>query len=161
MQPQEFAGKAITASFKRCVEVHGLAGGQSPCSTCLLIEVGDAFERAMGIQGIDELPVWLRVDEVKNCVAQYFGLPVGALRARGRSQRVVRPRQIAMYLSRKLTSESFPEIGVKFGRDHATVLVACQRVADMLHVDAQVRHDIAEIEKRLSRRGSQTNQIET
>lgn len=124
-------------------------GERPPCPTCVIVEVGDAFERALA--PVSTAPPRMRVDDVKDRVARYFGLPVGSLRGRSRSSRVTRPRQIAMYLARKITSESFPEIGERFGRDHATVLVACRRVEEMILMDAQVRHDVAEIERGFAR----------
>ena len=57
-----------------------------------------------------------------------------------RARAVARPRQVAMYLAKQLTSRSLPEIGRKFGnRDHTTVMHAVQRVGELMARDAELR----------------------
>lgn len=71
--------------------------------------------------------------DVKSAVCNYFDLPPGALESSCRHRTFARPRQIAMYLSRKLTGQSYPQIGRAFGgRDHTTVLFACRKLARLL-----------------------------
>lgn len=69
------------------------------------------------------------IDQIQRTVADYFHTPVSELRSKRRTKSIVRPRQIAMYLIRSLTEHSLPEIGEYFGgRDHTTVLHACQKI---------------------------------
>ena len=62
----------------------------------------------------------------------------------------LRPRQIAMYLSKKLTTKSLPEIGRKFtGRDHTTVIHAIKKVEDLMHNDKKFEQEVQEISNRI------------
>ena len=73
-------------------------------------------------------------------MADYFNVKVSDLRAKKRTVSIVRPRQIAMYLVRELTSHSFPEIGEFFGgKDHTTVLHSCNKIAGERDKDVAMR----------------------
>jgi len=76
---------------------------------------------------------------IMRTVADYYRLSVDELVARGRAKAVAFPRQIAMYLARELTDQSLPKIGTAFGgRDHTTVLHACEKVKLEMDRDATV-----------------------
>jgi chromosomal replication initiator protein len=88
---------------------------------------------APGIEGayspLVRLPVKLRVSDVRDHVAKYFRLSVEDLCGPRRTRDLVRPRQTAMYLARKLTGRSTPQIGKVFGnRDHTTVMHAVKQI---------------------------------
>ncbi len=91
------------------------------------------------------------IDEIQKLVSQHFDLkPLDLISAR-RARAVARPRQIAMYLSKRLTTRSLPEIGRKFGgRDHSTVIHAVRRIEELRDsdrdVDAAVRVLLRELE---------------
>ncbi len=91
------------------------------------------------------------IDEIQKLVSQHFELkPLDLVSAR-RARAVARPRQIAMYLAKRLTTRSLPEIGRKFGgRDHSTVIHAVRRVEQLRdsdrEVDAAVRVLLRELE---------------
>jgi chromosomal replication initiator protein len=72
---------------------------------------------------------------IQRSVAEFFGIRVEEMKAKRRTKGVAFPRQVAMYLSRELTDASLPHIGEQFGgRDHTTVMHACDRVKDaMIH----------------------------
>jgi chromosomal replication initiator protein len=77
------------------------------------------------------------IDLVQRVVAEYFGLSPNDLRGKKRSKAIAFPRQVAMYIARDLTEFSTTEVGLEFGgRDHTTVMHACQRVEDRLKTDA-------------------------
>ena len=60
-----------------------------------------------------------------------------------RARQIARPRQIAMYLSKNLTSLSYPEIGRKFGnRDHTTIMHAVKKIEDVIKLDPELSDDI-------------------
>jgi chromosomal replication initiator protein len=76
----------------------------------------------------------ISIPVIQQVVANYFGVTVEELKAAKRDQRVVKPRQIAMYLCREITGASFPYIGEEFGsRDHTTVLHAYAKIQNMLN----------------------------
>ncbi len=65
-----------------------------------------------------------------------------------RSRVVARPRQVAMYLAKKLTSKSLPEIGRKFGgKDHTTVMHAVKRIEELMAADSEFAQDIELLEQ--------------
>src|SRR2546428_729020 len=74
---------------------------------------------------------------IQKSVAEHFGLRVEEMRAKRRTKGIAFPRQVAMYLARELTDASLPRIGEEFGgRDHTTVMHACDRVKDALAKDS-------------------------
>jgi chromosomal replication initiator protein len=62
---------------------------------------------------------------------------------------VALPRQVAMYLCRTLTTSSFPEIGMAFGKTHATVLHACRRVGQRMEKDTQLKQAVVKLAKQI------------
>lgn len=82
------------------------------------------------------------IDNIQKKVAEYFQIRVGDLLSKSRSRSVTRPRQIAMSLTKELTSHSLPEIGDAFGgRDHTTVLHACRKVKELRDSENRIRED--------------------
>jgi len=77
----------------------------------------------------DEKPI--TTDQVQKVVSDHFALKLSDMKARKRTKEVALPRQIAMYLSKQLTSLSLSDIGKNFGgKDHATVIYACKQIED-------------------------------
>ncbi len=94
-------------------------------------------------------PVTLTPAEIVEEVAQFYSIHVDTLRGRGRSKKVARSRQIAMYLSRKETQASLPQLGHAFGRDHTTILHGCKKIDQQIEEDNNLRRDILAIRERL------------
>ena len=89
-------------------------------------------------------------DEIVSQVAGAFGVTVQNLIGPDRRQEVVLPRQIAMYLLRVESNCSLPKIGETLGgRDHTTVMYACQKVTDLLERDDKLRRQVIEIRERI------------
>jgi chromosomal replication initiator protein len=89
-------------------------------------------------------------DEVVSQVAGAFGVTVQNLVGPDRRQEIVLPRQIAMYLLRVEANCSLPKIGEAFGgRDHTTVMHACQKVTDLLERDGKLRRQVIEIREQI------------
>jgi chromosomal replication initiator protein len=79
----------------------------------------------------------ITIDIIQRIVAEYFALSSNDLKGKKRSKAIAFPRQIAMFVSRALTEYSTTEIGLEFGgRDHTTVMHACQRIEDRMKTDA-------------------------
>jgi len=77
------------------------------------------------------------IDLIQRTVADYFALSLNDLKGKRRSKAIVFPRQVAMYITRNLTEYSTTEVGLEFGgRDHTTVMHACQRIDDRMKTDA-------------------------
>jgi chromosomal replication initiator protein len=88
------------------------------------------------------------VANITSVVASHYGLSVAELISASRAARIVWPRQVAIHLARRLTSDSLPAIGTAFGgRNHATVLHACKRVSDRLRAEPDVNSELDELAK--------------
>ena len=93
----------------------------------------------------------ITIDVIQDVVAGYFNLRVEDLKSQRRTRNVAYPRQIAMYLSRKLTDMSLPKIGEEFGgRDHTTVIHAYEKISDSLNTDESLEHTVKDVTKKLS-----------
>jgi len=83
---------------------------------------------------------WVTVSDIENAVATFFGLSPADLHSTRKTQHVALARNLAMYLARKYTQLSYPQIGRFMGnKNHATVILACRRIEKMLKEDAVVR----------------------
>jgi len=90
------------------------------------------------------------VDEVMRAVCRYYNLKMSDLKSPKRSKPIAGARQVAMYLCRELTSDSFPEIGESFGgKDHSTVIHAVNKIDALIQDDIKVKQDMAAIKKLL------------
>ncbi|NMB89177.1 MAG: chromosomal replication initiator protein DnaA [Chloroflexi bacterium] len=88
--------------------------------------------------------------QVINAVASAFGVPVERILGRDRSREIALPRQIVMYLLREEGNVSLPQIGEALGgRDHTTVMYACEKVADLIERDDRLRRQIIQIREDL------------
>lgn len=93
------------------------------------------------------------VDLIQDVVASYFNLRVDDFKSKRRTRNVAFPRQIAMYLARKLTDLSLPKIGDEFGgRDHTTVIHAYEKISGDLENDDGLRETINELNKKLGQK---------
>ena len=91
----------------------------------------------------------ITIEEIQKKVAEHYNIRLTDMHSPRRSRSVARPRQIAMYLAKSITSRSLPEIGRKFGgRDHTTVMHAVKKIEELKHEDNNFNEDI-ELLKRL------------
>ena len=89
------------------------------------------------------------IDQIQKKVAEHFNVKISDMHSSRRSRIIARPRQIAMFLSKNLTTRSLPEIGRKFGgRDHTTVMHAVKKIEELKQADINFNEDI-ELLKRL------------
>ena len=102
----------------------------------------DMAEKVMhGMRGNVERK--LGIEDIQKTVAEHYKIRVADLRSARRSLGVVRPRQVAMYIAKRLTTRSLPEIGRMFGnRDHTTVIHAVRRIEQLSVEDATLRGDV-------------------
>jgi len=83
------------------------------------------------------------IEEIQKKVAEHFNIKLSEMFSPRRARSVARPRQIAMYLSKQLTTRSLPEIGRRFGnRDHTTVMHAVRKVEELRSLDAAIDEDV-------------------
>ena len=85
----------------------------------------------------------ITIDDIQRKVADYYNIRLSDLLSARRSRTIARPRQVAMYLSKLLTTRSLPEIGRKFGgRDHTTVIHAVKRIESLQDSDAAIQEEV-------------------
>ncbi|MCK9274388.1 MAG: chromosomal replication initiator protein DnaA [Syntrophales bacterium] len=92
----------------------------------------------------------ITVEDIVKTVASKFNVKVSDIRSQKKNKDLVLSRQIAMFLSRKLTDCSFPDIGSKIGgRDHSTVIYANKKINKLIGKDSEIRKSVEEIEEKL------------
>ena len=92
----------------------------------------------------------ISVEQIQETVVERFGMTMQELTGDRRSQSIVYPRQVAMYLCRELTDSSLPKIGKKFGgRDHTTVIHATSKIAKLIQEDRNVYNLVQELTARI------------
>jgi len=90
------------------------------------------------------------IDEIIRKVTDHYGVNLTDMLSARRTRSIARPRQVAMYLSKKLTSKSLPEIGRRFGkRDHTTVIHAVKKIEELQSIDNQISNDIEVLRRML------------
>lgn len=92
----------------------------------------------------------ITIDEIQRKVAEYYTVKLSDMMSARRAREVARPRQVAMYLAKKLTPRSLPEIGRRFGgRDHTTVMHAVKRIDELCASDRELEADIGHLSRLL------------
>ena len=130
--------RQLEGSITRLVAYSTIMGGAS-------IDINLAIEALKDFisKGLSEKNDITRIQKI---VAEYFQISVEDIRSKKRSSNIAFPRQIAMYLCRKLTSESFPKIGTEFGgKDHSTVMHSVEKIEQEIKNNS----DLAGIIKKL------------
>lgn len=90
------------------------------------------------------------VSKIQKIVADYFKISIDDLKSKKRNSSIAFPRQIAMYLCRKHTEESFPKIGIEFGgKDHSTVMHSCEKIEQEIKKDKTLADAIDKLEKEI------------
>ena len=88
----------------------------------------------------------ISVDKIQNTVSNFFNIPIVDMLSQRRSRPLARPRQIAMYLAKKMTTRSLPEIGRRFSnRDHTTVIHAVKTITRLSEKDEEMKKNIDQI----------------
>jgi chromosomal replication initiator protein len=136
----EFLARKITSNVRelegalnRLVAHANLFDRQLTMETAheVLHDVLKAFDRKVSIQ------------EIQKKVADHYNIRVAEMSSARRARNIARPRQVAMYLAKQLTSKSLPDIGRHFGdRDHTTVMHAVSRVTELMGQDAAFGEDV-------------------
>ena len=141
----------IASQFKSNVrELEGALIRVVACGTLTGKPIDLSLAKQTLRDSVEEEEKKINMDQIQRLVADYFNIRVSDLRSKSRTKSVAEPRQIAMYLIRTLTSHSYPEIGEYFGgRDHTTVLHACQKISKDVEADPKRMRVISEIKDML------------
>lgn len=93
----------------------------------------------------------ISIENIQKTVAEFYSIRVSDLKSKRRNRNIARPRQVAMALSKELTSLSLPDIGDAFGgRDHTTVIHACKKVDELTKTEPRINEDYKTLSKILS-----------
>ena len=112
----------------------------------------NAVERLLSDLLHEEAASKVTVDQIQKKVSDYYKIRVSELIGRRRTSTIVFPRQVAMYISRTLTSDPLKSIGDAFGgRDHGTVIHACKQVENIMEQDGSVKRGVDYLIKQLSK----------
>ena len=88
----------------------------------------------------------ITVDKLQNVVSNYFNIALSEMLSQRRSRPLARPRQIAMFLAKKMTTRSLPEIGRRFAnRDHTTVIHAVKTITRLSEQDDEMKKNINQL----------------
>ena len=90
-------------------------------------------------------------DAIQKAVAEHYDVRLADMSSKRRPRAVAGPRQVAMYLCRRLTRSSLPDIAMAFSKTHATVLHAYKTIGDRMDVDSKLKHDVEHISQKLGR----------
>ncbi|MEM9732894.1 MAG: chromosomal replication initiator protein DnaA [Pseudomonadota bacterium] len=134
------SGRDLEGAFNQLLIQHRFSEGP--------VEI-EVIEKMLGhlVQSGEQKRV--RIEDIQKVTARHYNVSKNDLLSNRRTRVIVRPRQIAMYLSKILTPRSLPEIGRRFGgRDHTTVLHAVRKIEGLLKEDTKLAHEI-ELLKRL------------
>ena len=114
-------------------------------------EITVALAREVSSQIVKENDAELTADKIIGTVCDYFNITRDEILSKSRKREIAQARQIAMYLCRKLMSQSLSAIGAELGgKDHATVLHACNTVEDLTQTDKNFRKYVNDIETLVS-----------
>lgn len=100
----------------------------------------------------------ITIDIIQRIVADYFNLSSSELKGKKRTRQIAFPRQMAMYISREITESSMTDVGLEFGgRDHTTVMHACQRITSRMRSDPTIDDVIQTLVRRIKEEGSKAS----
>lgn len=132
--------RQLEGSITRLVAYSAIMGGTSITLNLAIEALKDFISK-----GISEKNDVHRIQKV---VAEFFQISVEDIRSKKRSSNIAFPRQIAMYLCRTMTSESFPKIGTEFGgKDHSTVMHSVEKIENEIKVNKDLANIIEKLKK--------------
>lgn len=135
-------GRDLDGAFNRLLAHNQLTG--TPITV-------DMAEQALKDLIRSKEPRRIRIEDIQRVVSKHYNVSRSDLLSSRRTRTIVRPRQIAMYLSKMLTPRSLPEIGRRFGgRDHTTVLHAVRKIEELAGSDATLQQEIEMLKRNIS-----------
>lgn len=109
----------------------------------------ESAEQILGALLEEDTKSLITIEQIQRAVAEFYDIRLADMTSKRRPQNIAFPRQVAMYLSRKLTDYSSPTIGECFSRNHATILHAETMIAERVSTDQAFRRDVALLERKI------------
>jgi chromosomal replication initiator protein len=130
----------LEGSVNRLMAYSAIMGGEKITLDLAIEALKDFISKGIGEKN--------DVQRIQKIVSEYFQISVEDIRSKKRSSNISFPRQIAMYLCRALTSESFPKIGTEFGgKDHSTVMHSVEKIENEIKVNKDLANIIEKLKK--------------
>jgi chromosomal replication initiator protein len=127
------------------IERRGVSGGPGSDGPLLTIDEVDQIVGMVFLKNTKQIDIRLIQHEVEG----YFNISHADMLGPRRSKDISHPRQIAMYLSRRLTMKSYPDIGKLFGKDHSTVIYAIKNIENSMMKDLSMKNEIERLAERI------------
>ncbi len=132
--------RQLEGSVTRLVAYSAIMGGEKITLDLAIEALKDFISKGIGEKN--------DVHRIQKMVSEYFQISVEDIRSKKRSSNISFPRQIAMYLCRTLTNESFPKIGTEFGgKDHSTVMHSVEKIENEIKVNKDLANIIEKLKK--------------
>ena len=140
LEVMEFLARQITSNVRELeMALHRIAAHAALLGGAITLETTQSVLRDVLVAKERRITI----EDIQQRVAAHYNVKPAELSSSRRAQAVVRPRHVAMYLAKQLTSRSLPEIGRKFGkRDHTTVMYAIRRIEELRPKDAALDEDV-------------------
>ena len=135
------SGRDLDGAVNRLVQQNQLTG------EAISVDMAEVALRDL-LRGKE--PKRVRIEDIQRVVSKHYNVSKADLLSARRTRTVVRPRQIAMYLSKQMTPRSLPEIGRRFGnRDHTTVLHAVRKIEGMVNADRMLFDELEGLKRQI------------
>ena len=132
--------RQLEGSVTRLIAYSAIMGGEKITLDLAIEALKDFISKGIGEKN--------DVHRIQKIVSEYFQISVEDIRSKKRSSNISFPRQIAMYLCRVMTSESFPKIGTEFGgKDHSTVMHSVEKIENEIKVNKDLANIIEKLKK--------------
>ena len=130
--------RILEGSINRLVAYSAMMGGRAITLDLAIDALTDYVSKGMGEKN--------DIQRIQRIVSEYFQISVEDIRSKKRSSNISFPRQIAMYLCRAMTTESFPKIGIEFGgKDHSTVMHSVEKIENEIRVNKELANIIEKL----------------
>lgn len=132
--------RQLEGSITRLIAYSTIMGGEKINLDLAIDALKDFISKGIGEKN--------DIHRIQKIVSEYFQISVDDIRSKKRSSNISFPRQIAMYLCRTMTSESFPKIGTEFGgKDHSTVMHSVEKIENEIKVNKDLANIIEKLKK--------------
>ncbi|MBR2508425.1 MAG: chromosomal replication initiator protein DnaA [Lentisphaeria bacterium] len=147
----EFIANNITSSVRRLKGAFIRVTAYANMHKDTIITIDHAEKLLANLITKEMVAKTVYIDDIQRAVAQHFNIKISDILGNARPKNIAEPRMAAMYLSRKLTGHSLPEIGSSFGKNHATVINAIKKVPELCEKSEEFKRSLQHIEHQLTR----------
>ncbi len=148
----EFIAENITSNVRRLKGAFVRVTAYSGMKKDTVITTAHAEKILSALIAKETAEKTVYIEDIQRAVAHHFNLKMNDLLGNARPKNIAEPRMAAMYLCRKLTAHSLPEIGASFGKNHATIINATRKVPELCEKSKDFKRSLEIIEQQLTRR---------